>query len=127
MKPTKKVPVIIAESNFLTARLLSATLQGAGYPTAVARFGDEVLSLVEKHHADLLVIDMNLARPSGLELLRSLQQKGITLTILAGLTPGQSELRAAAAPLGVSEFFELPFLPQELAGRVAALRGDIPS
>lgn len=127
MAAAKKRPVIIAESNFLTARLLSATLQGAGYPTAIARFGDEVFTLIDKHKAELLVLDMNLARPSGLELLRTLQQKGITLKILAGLSAGQSELRAAAAPLGVADFFEIPFAPEEFAGRVAALHGDLSS
>lgn len=116
-------PVVVAESNFLTARLIAATLQGTGQTTAVGRFGDEVLRLIERHKATVLVLNMNLARPSGLEFLRMLQQRDIKLRILAAVAAGQPELRAAATSLGVSDFFEIPFNPEDLAARVAALTG----
>ena len=114
-------PIVVAESNFLTARLISATLQGTGHATAVGRFGDEVLRLIDRHHPAVLVLNMNLARPSGLEFLRMLQQRNIRMNILAAVAPGQPELRAAAASLGVADFFEIPFSPEDLASRVETL------
>ena len=121
MSMNKAEPVVIAESNFLTARLIAATLQGTGHTTAVGRFGDEILKLIDRHHPTVLVLNMNLARPSGLELLRMLQHRPVKLRILAAVSPGQPELRAAAASLGVSDFFEIPFSPEDLATRVARL------
>jgi DNA-binding response OmpR family regulator len=114
----RRHPIIIAESNFLTARLLAASLQGARHPIAIGRDGDQAIKLLELHGARTLVLNMNLSRPSGLEFLRSLRQRRPDVQVLAITAPGQSELRAAARSLGISEFFEIPFSPEELVRRV---------
>ena len=116
-------PVVIAESNFLTARLIAATLQATGHTTVIGRFGDEVLRLIQRHDPTVMVLNMTLARPSGLEFLRMLQQRQVRLQILAAVAAGQPELRAAASSLGVQDFFELPFSPEDLAARVSRMSG----
>jgi len=118
---SSQTPVVVAESNFLTARLFAATLQGSGRPVVIGRFGDEVIRLIERHQARVVVLSMNLARPSGLELLRMMQQRGLNIRVLAAIGLGQSELKAAAGALGVGSFFELPFSPESLVARVAEL------
>lgn len=123
MNTEKKRPVIIGENNFLTGRLLVASLQVAGHPAIVARDGDEVIKLLDQYRPELLMLNMNLGRPSGLELLRILHQKNGSLKILATSAPGQAEMRAAAASLGVSAFFEIPFLPEEIRESVRMLVG----
>lgn len=114
-------PVVIAESNFLTGRLMVASLQAGGHPAVVARDGDAVLKLLEMYDPDILVINMNLGRPSGIELLRTLQLRQAKLKILAAIVPGQAELKAAAGSLGVAGFFEFPFSPQDLNQRIERL------
>lgn len=116
--------VVVAESNFLTARLFAATLQGGGLSVAIGRFGDEVIRLIERHQARVLLLNLNLARPSGLELLRTIRQKGLKVRILAVVGLGQSELKASASALGVQSFFEIPFVPEQLLARVSELGGE---
>jgi DNA-binding NtrC family response regulator len=108
-------------TNFLTARLFAATLQASGRAVVIGRFGDEVIRLIERHQARVVLLNMNLARPSGLELLRTFQQKALDLRVLAAIGLGQSELKAAASALGVRSFFELPFAPDQLVTRVSEL------
>ena len=121
MTRPKSRPVVIGESNFLTGRLLLSTLQAAGLPGVVGRDGDGVLRLLQMHNPALLVLNMNLSRPSGLELLRVLQHKHAKVKILAVTAPGQAELKATAGSLGVAAFFEFPFSPEELTLQVEQL------
>lgn len=114
----REPPVLIGEDNFLTARLLAAVLQNEGRTVVIARDGEEVLRNVVKHQPRLLVLNMNLCRPSGMEVLRVLQPHREKLQIIAFTAPGQGDLRAAASTLGAGVFFEMPFYPAELADRI---------
>lgn len=111
-------PVIIAENNFLTSQLLAETLKLIGRESVIRRDGDGVLAVLEQRGASLLILNMNLGRPGGMELLRTLKQRHPALRILASTSPGQSELKSAAGALGVRSFFEHPFSPPEIAETV---------
>jgi DNA-binding response OmpR family regulator len=121
MSSKKQKPIIIAESNFLTGRLLAATLQSSGYMAIVAPYGEDVMKLLDMYSPDVLLLNMNLSRPSGVELLRTLQTRDPHLKILASTAAGQSELKASATSLGVRGFFEMPFCPDELTAQVHQL------
>lgn len=121
MSSKKAKPIIVAESNFLTGRLLVASLQAAGHTAIVARDGDDVLKLMEMYSPDVLLLNMNLSRPGGVELLRTLQAREPRLKILASTATGQSELKASAKSLGVKGFFDMPFTPAEIAAQVEQL------
>lgn len=114
----REPPVVVGEDNFLTARLLAAVLQNEGRTVVIARDGEEVLRNVEKHKPRLLVLNMNLCRPSGMEVLRVLQPHREKLQIIAFTAPGQGDLRTAASTLGAGVFFEMPFYPAELADKI---------
>ncbi len=114
-------PVIVAESNLLTGRLIAATLEHGGHQAILAKDGDDVLKLLQTQSPDVLLLNLNMTRPSGVELLRVLHQRNARLKILACTAPGQADLKTAASSLGVSGFFEAPFDPQELNQQVLAL------
>lgn len=111
-------PIIVAESDFLTGTLLIASFEAAGRRALIARDGEAVLHLIEAHKPQLLVLSMNLARPGGVQMLRTLRQKNLGVKILATTRIGQAKLRATARTLGVSAFLELPFSPHDLNEQV---------
>lgn len=123
--PIKKqqAPIVIAEDNFVTARLLASSLQAEGCTTVIARDGDEAVALINKHNPDLLLLNLNLSRPSGVELLRTLQLHRSRLRVIAVTTPGQADMKSVASSLGVSAFFEVPFHPAELLQQVRLVLG----
>ena len=116
-------PILIAESDFLTGTLLVAALEAAGRRTLVARDGDAVVDLLEKHAPGLLILSMNLARPGGVQMLRRLQQKNANVPILATTRFGQANLRVSAKRLGVTEFLEFPFSPDDLNSQIDRILG----
>lgn len=118
-----KTTILIAEENFLTARLLSATLAGAGLQCLHARNGDEAIDLALEHRPALLLLNLNFARPNGVELIRSLRTLGVATPILGMTLPGQADLRSAASALGVRSFLESPFDPSEVPTRVDYVMG----
>lgn len=115
--------VLIAEENFLTARLLSATLTGAGLRCLHARNGEEAVGLALEHRPALLLLNLNFARPNGVELIRSLRTMGVSTPILGMTLSGQADLRSAAGALGVRSFLESPFDPAEVATRIDYVMG----
>lgn len=115
--------VVVAEDNFLTSHLIVATLENAGYNAEAGRDGDVVFRLVEKLAPRVLVINLNLSRPSGFELLRSLRPHESGMRVIAFLAPGQADLKPQAVALGADCFFESPFEPDALVREVARLMG----
>jgi len=115
--------VVVAEDNFLTAHLIKAALDAVGVPSAIARFGDQVRSLVDQYQPAVIIINLNFSRPSGLELLRILrvQETGMKPIIL--INPGQADMRPQAQAYGAHLFFENPFDPADLATRTLELLG----
>lgn len=111
--------VIVGESNFVTARLLLASLQAGGWTAVAGTTGEDVVSLIDRHASNVLVLNLNLMQPSGIELLRILQTR--RLKILAVTNPGQADMRPVASSLGVAGFFELPFVPAELTTQLRNL------
>jgi DNA-binding response OmpR family regulator len=120
----KAATVVVAEDNFLTSRLLVASLEKAGYRAESGRDGDSVARLVEKHNPRVLIINLNLSRPSGMELLRSLRPHARGMRVVAFLAPGQADMKTHAVALGADVFFEPPFDPDALIREVARLVGE---
>ena len=115
---TKCGHVVLAENDFMTAKLIVASLEQAGQTVALARDGREVVELFEDHYPDVLLLNMNLSRPNGVELLRSLKSQKKIVPVIGFISPGQADMRPLATSLGVESFFESPFNPQELVEAV---------
>jgi DNA-binding response OmpR family regulator len=120
----RSVPrVVVAEDNFLTARLIVAALESVGVAATMGRFGDQVQAIVDEVGPRVLIINLNFSRPSGLELLRILRvpERGIKSIVL--INPGQADMRPQAQAYGATVFFENPFDPAELASKTLELLG----
>jgi len=114
-KPT----IVVGESNFVTARLLVASLQAGGWTAVAGTTGEDVVALIDKHASNVLVLNLNLMQPGGIALLRILQSR--RLKIIGVTNSGQADMRPLAASLGVSSFFELPFVPSDFTTQMRNL------
>lgn len=115
--------ILIVEENFLTARLLSEAFSAAGHLCITARNCDDAIEKAMSTPPAMLLVNLNFARPSGVELVRALRSRGVTAPIVGLTQAGQADLKSAASALGVRSFFETPFDPSEIQGRVAWVMG----
>jgi DNA-binding response OmpR family regulator len=115
--------VLLIEDHPDIADLYQLKLQLEGYRVAIARTGDEGLSLATSLLPDVILLDLNLPGLEGLELLAHLRAKDATNAIpVVVITEDDSpEHVAAAQRLGASAYMiKARMLPKRLAEVVAA-------
>ena len=112
--------ILIIEDEAKAGDYLRQGLSEAGYVTDLARDGADGL-----HHAltadyDLLVLDVMLPGPSGLEILRSVRQHDRATPILLLTARGSEADKVLGLELGADDYVTKPFSLRELRARVRA-------
>ena len=66
--------LLVVEDNAINMRLYQALLEGHGYTMLQATNGMEGLRMVREHRPDLVLMDMQLPKMSGLEVTKQLKE-----------------------------------------------------
>lgn len=87
--------------------------------------GLEAIESLIGHHADLVVLDLNMPDMHGLDVLRFVRAHAAfsTLPVIVLTTRGDEMSRTSAIAAGATLFRTKPFAPDELAADVCALLG----
>ncbi|HET6565139.1 MAG TPA: response regulator transcription factor [Xanthomonadales bacterium] len=116
---TRKVLVIEDEPDI--AALLELHLRDHGWEVSLARDGHEGMRLVFARQWDLVILDLRLPGPDGLQICRSLRREQNYVPVLM-LTSKSSELdRVLGLELGADDYLTKPFSVSELVARVKAI------
>jgi DNA-binding response OmpR family regulator len=95
-------------------------LEHAGFAVRTAADGPAALDAVQRHHPDLVVLDLGLPGLDGLDLTRELRRDS-TIPIVM-LTARDDELdKLLGLELGADDYLTKPFSPRELVARVRAV------
>ena len=62
--------ILIIEDNELNMKLFNDLLQAHGYETLQTKDGREAMEMTEEYHPDLILMDIQLPKISGLEITR---------------------------------------------------------
>jgi DNA-binding response OmpR family regulator len=126
MKSTFQKTVLIVEDDVNTAELVALYLKREGFKTLTASDGEKGLNLAERHHPDLVILDLMLPNLDGWEVCRRLRQASNIPVIM--LTARDEEIdKVAGLTLGADDYVVKPFSPRELVARVlAVLRRAMP-
>lgn len=113
--------ILLVDDEASVTSTLTTFLELSGFEVAVARNGEEALTMLEHLSPALIVLDVLMPRLDGRETLRRLRQGGnwtpvILLTQIAG-TPE----RIMAFQEGADDYLNKPFDPQELVVRIRAV------
>jgi PAS domain S-box-containing protein len=116
-----KVParkVLIVDDNRNHAMSLGAFLESLGQQVVVAFDGPTALELADKHHPDLMLVDIGLPGIDGYELAqRCRSNEGLKETVLAAMTGyGKDEDRRRSHEVGFQAHFVKPIALDELRG-----------
>lgn len=73
--PRTRQKILVVEDSIFTRELLRSILEVAGYEVSVATDGLDGLQAIERERVDLLVVDVEMPRMSGVELTRTLRSR----------------------------------------------------
>ena len=109
--------VLVVDDSLVMRTMVSLTLESAGFAVVEAHDGVEALEAVLGQGApSLMVLDLNMPRLNGLELLQHLRASGLTgIPVLIVSSYASAFLDGpTAAKLGVKGFLTKPFKPEQL-------------
>jgi DNA-binding response OmpR family regulator len=108
----KQILVVDDEPN---VRLMFRTaLEGAGYGVSEAQDGPAALACLRSAPADVVLLDLKMPGPSGLEVLRTLRDAGNDVPVVIVTAHGTVPDAVAAMKLGAIDFISKPVTPDVL-------------
>lgn len=113
--------ILIVEDDEAIATGLALNLKLAGRPTTIARDGEEALRHIENTDFALVLLDINLPKKNGLEVLSTLRATdNLVPVIVVSARDGEFD-KVAALRLGADDYVTKPFALAELLARIEAV------
>lgn len=113
--------MLIVEDDEAIATGLSLNLRLAGHGSVIARDGDEALRLAESEDFALILLDINLPKRNGLEVLSSLRAADNLVPVIVVSAREDEFDKVAALRLGADDYVTKPFALAELLARIEAV------
>jgi len=113
--------ILVVEDDKTVGQYVKRGLVEAGYHTDLVGEGDDGLRLASGGHYELLVLDLRLPRMSGLEVLRTLRDRGNSIPVLVLTAQDAVDFKVQALRMGADDYVTKPFALEELVARVRAL------
>jgi len=116
--------LIVEDNDDVVTFLADNILHPHGYDTLVARDGQDGLRRALEENPDLILLDLNLPRMTGMEVLKVLQKRGSNIPVILMTFYGSEEIAVEAFRLGVKNYIVKPFKSQEVLDAVEAAVGE---
>ncbi|MGA1823722.1 MAG: response regulator [bacterium] len=75
--------ILIAEDDLVNQKIVMLTLKKAGFEVEIASDGIEAIEAASSRRYDLILMDVRMPNMNGLDVTRSLREKGLTVPIIA--------------------------------------------
>jgi DNA-binding response OmpR family regulator len=130
LDPVSAAKVLVVEDTPEIRLVVELALRDAHFAVETAGDGDRALELVRAWEPDVVVLDLNIPGPDGLEVCRRL--RGFSTAYVLMLTARADEVdKLVGLASGADDYLTKPFSPRELVARVQAVlrrpRGGAPA
>ncbi len=113
--------VLVVEDDQTVGRFVSRGLEEQRYHVDLVAEGNEGLERASSSSYDVIVLDLRLPGMSGVEVLRTLRDRGVTTPVLVLTAQDAVESKVQALRTGADDYVTKPFAFEELLARVEAL------
>ncbi|HDI61010.1 MAG TPA: sigma-54-dependent Fis family transcriptional regulator [Desulfobacteraceae bacterium] len=112
--------VLIVDDAFDTREVLRRNLEARGYRTSTADSAEAALRLLQTEPVQLVITDIRMPGPSGLDLLRHIRDNcsGVRVVVITGYPRYDEAIQAMK--IGAEEYLIKPFTDEELFTAVEA-------
>jgi len=121
--------ILIAEDDEALGKFVQQGLEAEHYQVEVLRDGEQALAAAMEAEYGLVILDLNLPKVDGVEVLRHLRVKKPSLPVLVLTQRTKVEDRVHCLDTGADDYLGKPFSFSELSARIRALvrRSHLPS
>lgn len=119
--------ILVVDDELAVLEALRRILAHEGYDVVTARSGAVALELAESEQPDLVVLDVLMPPPDGLEVCRRMREGGSSVPILMLTARSEVAERVAGLDAGADDYLAKPFALDELLARVRALLRRVPA
>jgi len=113
--------ILLVEDNPMTAKNVELRLVSESHNVAVTDLGEEALELATLYDFDVILLDLELADMTGLDVLKSLRAKKMRTPVIVVTASNAVETKVQILKAGADDFLTKPFHKDELAARINAV------
>lgn len=118
--------ILVAEDDSVTRMLIEKALAPLGHTIVTAENGKEALEQAERHHPDLVLLDVLMPQGHGYSVCRTLRERpeftGLKIVFLS--SKAYQADRNQGMALGADAFITKPFNVNELRSTISTLLGE---
>lgn len=112
--------ILLAEDDLSQAESIQTWLEMDGYVIDRVEHGDHAILAIEQHQYDCVLLDRNLPKASGDEILKSLRNRNQDTPVIFISAKDRIEDRVEGLDLGANDYLVKPFSLEELSARLRA-------
>ena len=124
MNSHESTKILVVDDEPLNVKILQIHLHARGYTVLTAGDGDEALEIVSNEIPDIILLDINMPKVDGFEVVESVRADKktafIPIIMITALRDTQ-ENRIKALEAGADDFIEKPFNSFEVLARIKSL------
>ena len=121
MWETTEMRLLIAEDDRSLGSFMARGLAGDGYEVTVATDGEMAMEAARQSPPEMAVLDLNLPRRDGMEVLEFLRTLTEEAPVLILTARQEAETRLRCLEMGADDYMQKPFSFAELRARCRAL------
>lgn len=96
-----------------------------GYRSIVAKDGKQCLDMIERHQPDLILLDYQMPRMNGVDVLKAMVERKINIPVILMTFYGSEEVAVEVYRLGVRDYLRKPFTIDEMVLAVERSLTDV--
>ncbi|MDZ7816555.1 MAG: sigma-54 dependent transcriptional regulator [Planctomycetota bacterium] len=112
-QPVKKV-LIVDDDVAVTNYLMVFLMQTEAYESTVINDPTEVANVLERENFDALLLDMDMPKLTGIDILRMVNEKGLDLPVIILTGVGDVDLAVKSMKLGAFDYLTKPVEDEQL-------------
>lgn len=113
--------ILLVEDEINLSHILQKGLKKQGFAIDTAFDGEQAIDLTQYNDYDLIILDLNLPKINGFEVLKTIRQNSLSTKILILSAKNQVEDKINGLDLGANDYLEKPFDFLELVARIRNL------
>lgn len=114
----QKLSVLVVEDDIQLNTTVKRFLELSDYTVSVSYDGEKAISLIDSNEYDLYLVDINMPKVSGLDIVKYIRQKDITTPIIMMTASLEIDNFISAYDRGCNEYIKKPFHLKELEIRI---------